>query len=62
VVTLGLFLFVVNGLMVLLVSWFLGPYGFHVHGLGTAILTTIIVWFVSLIGSWFIADTRTRRR
>ena len=52
--TLGLFLLVVNGLMIELVSWLL-PSGFHVVGLGPAILASIIVtitgWFVnSFIG------------
>jgi putative membrane protein len=61
ILTLGLFLFIVNGLMVLLVSWFLGRYGFHVLGLWAAIQTTVIVWLVSLVGSWFIGDGRERR-
>ncbi|MFI4936337.1 MAG: phage holin family protein [Caulobacterales bacterium] len=60
IVTLGLFLFVVNGLMVLLVSWLL--HGFVVHGLWRAILVTVIVWAVSLVGSWFIGPPEPRRR
>lgn len=61
ILTLGLFLLVVNGLMVELVSLLLGSQ-FHVHGLGAAIETTIIVWAVSLVASWFIGDGRDRRR
>ena len=62
IITLGLFLLVVNGLMVLLVSWLLGRYGFHVHGLVAAIETTVIIWAVSLVASWFIGDGRERQR
>lgn len=53
ILTLGLFLFVVNGLMLMLVAWMLS--GFELHGLFTAILASIIsgiaAWFASsLIG------------
>lgn len=53
IVTLGLFLFVVNGLMLALVAWLLD--GFALHGLFTAVLASIIsgiaAWFASsLIG------------
>src|ERR1700677_3293128 len=54
ILTLGLFLFVVNGLMVLLVSWLLGHFhGLHMHigGLINAILVTVVVWVVSLVGN-----------
>ncbi len=61
IVTLGLFLLVVNGLMIQLVSLLLGS-GFHVTGLWAAIETTIIVWLTSLVASWFIGDGRDRRR
>jgi putative membrane protein len=50
--TLGLFLFVLNAAMVALVAW-LVP-GFHVNGFMAALLTAIVVWIVSWIGSWFI--------
>jgi putative membrane protein len=62
IITLGLFLFVVNGLMVELVSWLLHRHGFYVHGLWAAILTTIVVWAVSLVGSWLIGDSKERKR
>lgn len=53
VLTLGLFLFVVNGLMLMLVAWMLE--GFELHGLFTAIAASVIsgiaAWFASsLIG------------
>jgi putative membrane protein len=46
-VTLGLFLLVVNGLMVALVAWLLD--GFRVDGLITAILASLIVSVVTWI-------------
>ncbi len=52
ILTLGLFLFVLNAAMVALVAWMLP--GFHVSGFTAALLTAIVVWIVSWIGSWFI--------
>ncbi|HEY2808529.1 MAG TPA: phage holin family protein [Steroidobacteraceae bacterium] len=52
ILTLGLFLFVLNAAMVALVAW-LVP-GFHVATFMAALLTAIVVWIVSWIGSWFI--------
>jgi putative membrane protein len=52
ILTLGLFLFVLNALMVWLVAWMVP--GFHVRGFKSALLTAIIVWIVGWIGSWFI--------
>jgi putative membrane protein len=52
ILTLGLFLFVLNALMVWLVAW-LVP-GFHVDTFKAALLTAIIVWIVGWLGSWFI--------
>jgi putative membrane protein len=51
-VTLGLFLLVVNGLMVWLVSVFI--HGFVVTGLGAAILTSLVVWVTGCVASWFV--------
>ncbi|HEY2659051.1 MAG TPA: phage holin family protein [Caulobacteraceae bacterium] len=59
-ITLGLFLLVINGLMVLLVGHLL--HGFQVHGLMTAILTSIIVWITGCVGSVFLADDAKRAR
>ena len=65
IMTLGLFLFVVNGLMVLLVGWVLHQFhdsSYQVHGLIPAILTTVIIWIVSLIGDTLIGGDERRRR
>ena len=48
IVTLGLFLLVINGAMVALVAHFL--HGMHVAGFGTAVAAALIVSIVSLIG------------
>ena len=50
--TLGLFLFILNAAMVALVAWMLP--GFHIDSFTAALLTAIIVWIVGWIGSWFI--------
>jgi putative membrane protein len=50
IVTLGLFLLVLNAAMVALVAWMLP--GFHLHhSFKAALLTWIIVWITGLIGS-----------
>ena len=53
-VTLGLFIFVINGLMIELVSWLMPS--FHVAGLGSAILASIIVGLVSWIASGYVGN------
>ena len=50
--TLGLFLLVVNGLMVLLVSWLLPS--FHIAGIGSAILASVIVGLTGWIANGFV--------
>ena len=55
IITLGLFLLVINGLMLELVAFFL--HGFHVHGLTAAILGSIVVGLTGWIGSAFIGST-----
>ena len=52
--TLGLFIFVINGAMILLVAWIMPS--FHVAGLGAAILASIIVGLTGLIASGFVGD------
>ena len=54
IVTLGLFLLVINGLMLELVAFFL--HDFHVRGLWTAILGSIVVSITGWIGSAFIGS------
>ncbi|MEK7256121.1 MAG: phage holin family protein [Bacteroidota bacterium] len=52
ILTLGLFLLVINGAMVLLVDWFLD--GFAVDGLITAIIFSLIISLLNmLIGGLF---------
>ena len=57
IVTLGLFLFVLNAFMVWLTSA-LVP-GFHVHGFGTALLASLLL---SLVGMVWKALTRAEDR
>jgi putative membrane protein len=47
--TLGLFLLVLNAAMVALVAWMLP--GFHLPDFGAALLTWIIVWLTGWVGS-----------
>jgi putative membrane protein len=51
ILTLGLLLLVINGLMLLLTSWISGKIGvsFHVDGLWTAVLGAIILTVVSAV-------------
>ncbi len=52
ILTLGLFLLVINAGMVALVAWILP--GMHVAGFGAAFWTSVLVSLVSMIGSWFV--------
>jgi len=54
ILTLGLFLFVLNAAMVWLVAAILP--GFHAPWFMPAILTSIIVWLTGWVGSWFIGQ------
>ena len=54
IVSLGLFLLVVNGAMVLLVAWLMPS--FHIAGLGTAILASIILGLTGWIANAFVGD------
>ncbi len=55
VLTLGLFILVVNGISLALVAWVLP--GFHVSGLGAAILGSIVVGLTSWLGSSFVGGS-----
>jgi putative membrane protein len=59
IVTLGLFLLVLNALMVSLVAWMLP--GFHVDGFKSAFLTAIIVWVVGWVASALIGQRGIER-
>lgn len=52
ILTLGLFLLVINAAMIGLVAWMLP--GMHVASFGAAFWTALICSAVSMIGSWFI--------
>jgi putative membrane protein len=52
ILTLGLFLLVINAGMVALVAWMLP--GMHVTSFGAAFWTSILVSLVSFLGSWFV--------
>ena len=52
VVTLGLFLWVVNAAMLGIVAWLLS--GFQIAGLGSALLASAIISITSWIASWYI--------
>ena len=53
--TLGLFIFVVNGISLALVAWVLP--GFTLSGLGAAILGSIVVGLTSWFASAFVGST-----
>ena len=52
IVTLGLFLLVINAGMVALVAWMLP--GMHVAGFWAAFWAAMLVSLVSMLGSWFV--------
>jgi len=52
ILTLGLFLLVINAGMVALVAWMLP--GMHVRSFAAAFWTSILVSLVSFVGSWFV--------
>lgn len=52
IVTLGLFLLVINAGMVALVAWMLS--GMHVAGFWAAFWAAVLVSLVSTLGSWFV--------
>ena len=55
VITLGLFILVVNGISVALVAWLMP--GFSLSGLGAAILASIVVGLTSWFGSAFVGGS-----
>lgn len=58
ILTLGLFLFVVNALMLLLVGWLAGEVGigFHVEGFWTALGGALVITVVERIVSGVLSD------
>jgi putative membrane protein len=63
ILTLGLFTFVINALMLMLTSWAsnLLHLGFHVSGFGSAFLGALVVSFISLVLSMFVKDRDSPR-
>jgi len=55
ILTLGLFIFVVNGISLALVAWLLP--GFMLRGLGAAILGAIVVGLTSWLASAFVGGS-----
>ncbi len=55
--TLGLFLFVVNGAMVMLVAWLMPA--FHLEGLGSAIIASVIVGVTGWAANAFVGPRGT---
>ena len=64
VLTLGLFLIVINALMLLLTSWISDQFdlGWSVNGFWTAVFGSIIVSIVSFVLNAFIPDREDDRR
>ena len=66
IITLGLFLFVVNAFSLYVVSWIvnhLPPHGvFHVGGLLHAVLAVIVIWIVSLVGNMLLGGAERAGR
>lgn len=56
IVTLGLFTFVVNGLLV----WFAASFleGFAVDGFIPAVFVALVLWAMGVITNWFIHDQK----
>jgi putative membrane protein len=52
IVTLGLFLLVINAGMVALVAWMLP--GMHLAGFWSAFWASVLVSLTSMVGSWFV--------
>jgi putative membrane protein len=63
-ITLGLFLLVINALMLLLTSWLSDQVGlgWHVNGFWTAVLGSLIVSVVSWLLNTFLRDKGEQRR
>jgi len=63
-ITLGLFLLVINACMLLLTSWLAGKFGlgWEVDGFWNALIGAIIVSVVSFVVNAFLPDPDNRRR
>lgn len=60
ILTLGLFLLVINAAVVALAAWFLK--GFHVDGFLQALLAAVVLSVVSTVLGWILPDARAKPR
>jgi putative membrane protein len=60
ILTLGLFTFVINGLMLELVSWLIPA--FHIDTFWTAVGGAIVITIVSFLLSWFLKPDKVQVR
>jgi putative membrane protein len=62
--TLGLFIFVINALMLMLTAWIAGGLGlaFQVDGFIPALLGSLVISVLSIVASLVLPDRRSRRR
>lgn len=62
-VTLGLFIFVINALMLWLTSWIAQGFGysFRVSGFVAAFTGALVVSFVSFVLSWFVKEEKDKK-
>lgn len=63
VVTLGLFVLVINGILLALTAWISGLFdlGFYIDGFWAAFLGALVISIVSAILSMFVADDDKRK-
>jgi putative membrane protein len=61
-VTLGLFLFVINAMMLLLTAWLSGIFdlGLHVSGFGSAFAAGLMISLTSLLLSFLVGEREVR--
>ncbi|MDB5159650.1 MAG: hypothetical protein JWR50_4357 [Mucilaginibacter sp.] len=64
IITLGLFLLIINGLMIWLMGYVLKGHGVHTHGFLNSVLAALVVGVISWIGHLLIGEgkAQTRRR
>ena len=54
ILTLGLFTFVINAIILEMTDLFIGS--FHLSGFGTALLASVVISFVSIFLQWILDD------
>nr|MBC7244891.1 phage holin family protein [Chloroflexota bacterium] len=63
ILTMGLFILVINGAMLLLATWLADLFGvtFYVQGFGSAFVGALVISIVSFLMSLFIGEENTHR-